>query len=70
MIDQSLVVQQFGINVEGTFDVINALVKEAQVSIKNIVGLDGFINKEQWSVIRMKEEYHARFVAILQIICQ
>jgi hypothetical protein len=30
-----------------------------------------FINKEQWNIIQMKEEYHAMFVvAILQIIYQ
>jgi hypothetical protein len=40
------------------------------VALKNIAGLDAFINKEQWSVIWMKEEYHAKFVAILQIIYQ
>jgi hypothetical protein len=27
-------------------DATNALVKEAQVAFKNIVGLDAFINKE------------------------
>jgi hypothetical protein len=69
-IDQVLIVQQFGISVEGLVDATNGLVKNAQVAIKNIVGLDVFINKEQWSVIRMKEEYHAMFVRILQSIYQ
>jgi hypothetical protein len=41
-----LIAQQFGISVEGTVDATNALVKEAQVVIKNIVGLHAFINKE------------------------
>ncbi len=45
-IDRTLIVQHFGINVEGTIDATNALVKEAQVALKNIVGLDAFINKE------------------------
>jgi len=27
-------------------DATNALVKEAQVALKNIVGLDAFVNKE------------------------
>jgi len=63
-------VKQFSVNVEGVVDVANALVKEAQVALKNIIGPEAFINKEQWSVIWMKEEYHARFVAILQIIYQ
>ncbi len=51
-------------------DVTNALVKEVQVALKNIIGLDAFVNKEQWSIIRMKEEYHAKFVVSLQIIYQ
>ncbi len=44
-IDQTLIVKQFGVNAEGTVDVANALVKEAQVALKNIVGLDAFVNK-------------------------
>jgi len=68
-IDQALIAQQFGISVEGAVDGTNALVKEAQIALKNIVGLDAFINKEQWNVIQMKEGYHAKFVvAVLQII--
>jgi hypothetical protein len=51
-------------------DATNPLVKEAQVALKNIVGLDVFINKEQWNIIQMKEEYHTKFVTILQIIYQ
>jgi hypothetical protein len=51
-------------------DATNALVKEAQVAFKKIVGSDAFVNKEQWNIIRMKEEYHAMFAAILQIIYQ
>ncbi len=46
-----LIAQQFGINVEGTVDATNALVKKAQFALKNIVGLDAFINKEQWNGI-------------------
>jgi hypothetical protein len=46
-------------------DATNTLITEAQVDFKNISGLDAFVNKEQWSVIQMKEEYHARFVAIM-----
>jgi hypothetical protein len=65
-----LIAQQFGISVEGSVDATNALVKEAQVVLKNIVGLNVFINKEQWSVIQMKEAYHNMFVGILQIIYQ
>jgi hypothetical protein len=46
-------------------DAMNTLVKKAQVTSKNIARPDAFINKEQWNVIQMKEEYHAKFVAIL-----
>jgi hypothetical protein len=49
-------------------DATNTLIKEIQVAFKNITRLDAFINKEQWSIIQMKEEYHARFAIILQII--
>jgi len=59
-IDQMLIIQQFGVNVEGMVDVANALVKEAYF-LKNIVKLDAFVNKEQWSMIWMKEDYHAKF---------
>jgi hypothetical protein len=43
--DQTLIMKQFGINVEGMVDAANMLVKEVQVALKNIVGLDAFINK-------------------------
>ncbi len=46
-----LIAQQFGISVEGMIDATNVLVKDAQVIFKNIVRLDAFVNKEQWSVI-------------------
>jgi hypothetical protein len=59
-IDQMLIIQQFGVNVEGMVDVANALVKEAYF-LKNIVKPDAFVNKEQWSMIWMKEDYHAKF---------
>jgi hypothetical protein len=36
-------------------DATNALVKKVEVALKNIAGLDAFVNKEEWSVIRMKE---------------
>jgi hypothetical protein len=62
--------QQFGINVEGAIDVTNTLVKKAQFALKDIARLDVFVNKEQWSAIRMKEKYHVGFVTILQIIYQ
>jgi hypothetical protein len=46
-------------------DATNALVKDTQVAFKKIAGSNAFVNKEQWNVIWMKEEYHAMFVAIL-----
>ncbi len=45
-INQMLIVQQIGINVKGVVDVVNALVKKAQVAIKNTIGPDVFLNKE------------------------
>jgi hypothetical protein len=50
-IDQTLIVQQFGVSFEGVVDAAHALVKEAQVAFKNIAGLNAFVNKEQWSII-------------------
>jgi hypothetical protein len=38
-------VKQFSVNVEGAMDATNALVKEAQVALKNITGPHAFINK-------------------------
>jgi hypothetical protein len=46
--------QQFGVSAKGMVDVVNVLVKEAQVIINNIPRLDAFVNKEQWSIIWMK----------------
>jgi len=69
-IDQALIAKQFSVNTEGAMDAANALIKEALVALKNIDGLDAFINKKQWNVIWMKEECHAKFTTILQIIYQ
>jgi len=55
---------------KGTDDVASTLITKAQVIIKSIAQLDAFINKKQWNVIWMKEEYHARFATILQIVYQ
>ncbi len=48
---QTLNAKQFGVNAEGEMDAANALIKEAQVALKNIDGLNTFINKERWNVI-------------------
>ncbi len=45
-INQVLIVKQFGVSIEGVVDATNALVKEAQVALKNVTGLDAFMNKE------------------------
>ncbi len=45
-IDQMLIMKQFGVNVKGMVDAVNMLVKEAQMALLNIVGLDAFVNKE------------------------
>ncbi len=45
-IDQTLIVQQFGISDEWVVNATNALVKEAQVAIKNITRSNAFVNKE------------------------
>jgi hypothetical protein len=50
-IDQALIIQQFGVSVEGIVDAVNTLVKEVQIAFKNIVGPDAFINKKQWSIL-------------------
>jgi len=60
-----LIAQQFGVNVKRMVDATNALVKEVQVALKNIAGSNAFVNKKQWSVIWMKEEYHVKFVIIM-----
>jgi hypothetical protein len=38
--------------------------------LKKIAGSHAFVENERWSVVRMKEEFHVRFIAILQIIYQ
>jgi hypothetical protein len=51
IIDQTLIAKQFDVSAKGTLDGANALVKEAQMDLKNIVGPNAFINKEQWNII-------------------
>jgi hypothetical protein len=50
-IDQTLITQQFGVSAKRAVDVSNALVKEAQIALKNITKSNVFVNKEQWNVI-------------------
>jgi hypothetical protein len=43
---------------------------KSQHCLERIGGPHAFVENEQWSVVRMKEEFHARFVVILQILYQ
>ncbi len=45
-IDQALIAKYFDVSAKGVVDVANALVKEAQTALKNIAGLNAFVNKE------------------------
>jgi hypothetical protein len=63
--DQVLIIYQFGISAKGVVDVANTLVKEAQVAFKNIARPNAFVNKKQWSMIRIMEEYHTKFATIM-----
>ncbi len=66
-INQLLIHEQLEISKEGA---INATFDEAKTTLKKIASPHAFIENEQCSVARMKEEFHAKFVAILQILYQ
>ncbi len=68
MIDHVLIHEQLGISKEGVVDVANATFDEAKTTLKKIASPHAFMENEQWSVVCMKEEFHARFATILQII--
>jgi hypothetical protein len=36
-----------------------------QTPLKNIARPNAFVEKEQWSIICMKEEFHAKFATIV-----
>jgi hypothetical protein len=38
--------------------------------LKKIAGPHAFVENEQWNIVPMKEEFHARFATILQILYQ
>jgi hypothetical protein len=67
-INQVLIHEQLRISKEGALDVANATFEEAKTALKRIIGPHAFVDNEQWSVVCMKEGFHARFAAILQII--
>ncbi len=70
LIDWVLIHEQLGISKEGIVDVINASFEEAKIGLKRTRIPHNSIENEQWNVVRMKEEFHARFVAIVQILYQ
>jgi len=70
LIDHVLIHEQLGISKEGTMDVVNATFDEAKTTLKKITSPHAFVKNERWSTFHMKEEFHVRFVAILQIIYQ
>jgi hypothetical protein len=70
LIDQILIHEQLGISKEGIVDVANAIFEEAKIALKIITRPHAFVENEQWSVMCMKEEFHARFVTIMQILYQ
>jgi hypothetical protein len=55
--------KQLGVSMEGTLD-------EAKTALKRIIGPHPFVENELWSVVRMKEEFHAKAITILQIFYQ
>ncbi len=57
--------KQLGNSKKRTIDVANATFDEAINILKRITSPQAFVENEQWSVVRMKNKFHARFVAIL-----
>jgi hypothetical protein len=70
LINEVLIHEQLGISKEGTLDVANAIFDEAKTTLKRITSPHVFVENEQWNVVHMKEEFHAKFAAILQIFYQ
>ncbi len=64
-IDQVLIHEQLGISKEGIIDAANAIFEEAKIALKRIIRPHAFVENEQWSVVHMKEKFHARFATIL-----
>ncbi len=53
---------------EGAINAFNSTFDKAKTTLKRIARPHAFVENEQWSAVRMKEEFHARFVAILRIL--
>ncbi len=70
LIDHILIHNQLGISSERVVDVANATFQKVKTTLRKIIGPHAFVENGQWSVIHMKEEFHIRLAAILQIIYQ
>jgi hypothetical protein len=62
-IDHVLIREQLGISKEGALDATNPTFEEAKTALKRIIGPHA--ENEHWSVVRMKEEFHVRFITNL-----
>ncbi len=70
LIDQVLIHEQLGISNERV-DVTNATYDKAKTALKKNANPYAFVENElQRNVVCMKEEFHARFTTILEIIYQ
>jgi hypothetical protein len=47
------------ISSKGVVDVATAIVNNSKKTLINIVGPNAFVEKEQWSVVQMKEQFCA-----------
>jgi hypothetical protein len=64
-IDHILIHEQVGISKEGAVDDVNATFEKAKTISKRITRPLAFVENEQWSVVDMKKEFHARFATII-----
>jgi hypothetical protein len=51
--------EQLGISKERRIDATNATFDETKIVLKKIAGPHAFVENEKWSVVCMKEEFHA-----------
>ncbi len=59
IIDQALIHRQLGISSKGVVDIAITIVNNSWKTLRNIVELNAFVEEEQWSVVQMKEKFHA-----------
>jgi hypothetical protein len=69
LIDQIFIHEQLGISKEGVVDAANVTFDKTKTSLKKIASPHAFVENGQWNIVRM-EEFHAKFVVILQILYQ